>query len=209
MNIVKVEQFKQALKPGKSKLTAEYGGHAVKFFFGKVKTGFGFRHYFICPICGQYRVMLVWNGKAFICFKCAGINPYEGIQKTTRGGYDFLLYKMQRYAYKHGVEGFHFPFWYGDYERPKHRNRAHWDRTMKVLQALEGMRCLSIFFGKIWGAKTIQSVENGTNPQLNRPILHLALYWYPYDGIPIDTSKFAPGAELVYDWLTAPPSDAE
>lgn len=209
VNIVKVEQFKEALKSCKNKLTADYGGHTVKFFFGKVKTGFGVRNYFICPVCGQYRVTLVWNGKMFLCFKCAGINPYEGIQKSTRGGDEFLLYKMERYAHKRGVEGFHFPFWYGDYERPKRYNQAKWETTMKVLQALEGMRCLSIFFGKIWDAKTIQSVENGTNPHLSRPILHLALYWYPYDGIPVDTSKFAAGAYALYDGVTAPPPDAE
>lgn len=209
MKIVKIEQFKKYYDRDKSKVTATYGGHKVKFYFGKSKTGFGFRHYFLCPVCRHYRVTLIWNGNAFVCFKCAGVNPYEGIQKTTRGGDEFLLYKMVRYAHKHGVEGFHFPFWYGDYERPKYRNRARWDMTMKVLQALEGMRCLSIFFGKIWDAETIRSVENGTNPHLNRPILHLALYWYPYDGIPIDTSKFKMGAELFYDGVTAPPPDAE
>lgn len=209
MNIVKIEQFKKYFDRGKCKLTGSFGNYKVVFTFGKVKTGFGFRHFLICPSCGQYRVTLVFDGKAFVCVKCAGINPYRGIQTMTRGGYKFIGYKMARYAEKHGVEGFHFPFDYHDYERPKRRRREHWNKTMKVLQALESMRNQAIFFKKIWDAKTIQSVESGMNPYLELPILNLLLYMYPFDGKPINMSKFVEGAELFYDGQSLPPPDVK
>ncbi len=181
MAVVRIEQFKQILGRGKSKVAGEFDDHAVEFFFGKSKTGFGYRHYFICPSCGKYRTALIFANGAFTCFKCAGINPYAGIQKTTRGGYEFIGYKMQRYAKKNGVTGFCFPFDYRDYERPKRYRWERWHAVMKVLQELESMRNQSIFFEKIWSAETIRSIEKGTNEYMRLPVsLHLE-YFYPYD----------------------------
>jgi hypothetical protein len=187
---LKVEQFKPELEKGKTQVKCTIDGHSVIFTFAKVKTGFGHRNYLICPNCGKNCVQLAYNGRIFACFKCIGVNPYEGIQKTTRGGDDFIAYKMERYAQKRGVESFHYPFYYWDYERPKRRNVKQWDTTMLILQALESMRNQSIFLGKIWSAATIRSVEKGTNPYLQLPAIHHAKYWCPFDGKPLNAPWF-------------------
>ena len=189
MQTVNVEQFKTVLNKGKTQAAGTFDGKKVKFSFDKLKMGFGWRHYFICPKCGQRRVTLAFDGALFACFKCANINVYAGIQTTTRGGYDFLSYKMLRFAKKNRVEGFKFPFDYRDYDRPPRRNRKQWDRAMLILQALESMRCQCIFFEKIWDAKTIQSVERGEHELLELPVMLHVMYWYSFDDKPIDTTK--------------------
>ena len=125
------------------------------------------------------------------------MNPCRGIQYTTRGGYQFIEYKMDRFAQKHGIENINWPFWYLEYVKPKRHRWERWERTLKILQALESMRNQSIFFGKIWNSATIRDVERGTNEYLQRLLMELMLYWYPFDGVPVDMSKLYPGAWMI------------
>ena len=181
---VKIEQFKPIFEHGKTQVTCRIEGSPFKFYFDKKKMGFGYRHYFICSTCGKYCVELVQNGGIFACFGCAGVNPYRGIQTTTRGGDQFIAYKMQRLAQKCGIENFRFPFLFWEYERPKYRKSERWCKVLLILQALESMRNQSIFFGKIWNVDVIKSVETGKNEYLRLPAIYHLKYFYPYDGKP-------------------------
>ncbi|HCG36162.1 MAG TPA: hypothetical protein DER23_07450 [Clostridiales bacterium] len=199
MAFVKIEQFKDVYEKGKSSATGIFEDKEVRFFFSKVTVGYGYRHYFVCPVCGGYCIKLYYKDNIFRCIKCSGINAYEGIQHTTRGGYDFIMYKMERFAAKHGIKVetkdefqkglLQYPFDYRDYNRPYRRKREPWEKALKILQALESMRTQSIFFGKIWDAETIRSVETGKNKYLEYPLPLLLKYLYPFDGKQVDTSK--------------------
>jgi len=187
MNTIRIKQFEKAYRQGKSKVTTTFGEHTQVICFGSVKAGFGERHYFICSDCSKYRDILAYNGEKFTCFKCARINPYAGIQTTTRGGDVFISYKMARYAKRHGVKDFRIPFKYHEYERPPRYKYEKWDKTMRVLQALESMRNQSIFFEKIWNVKTIRSVERGEDEALQLGVFYHLTYFHPFGGESVDT----------------------
>jgi len=189
MNHVKIKQFETVYKAGKTQITGTFDGNKVTFFFGTVKVGFGIRHYFICPVCGHNQEKLTFDGAKFACFRCVGVNPYSGIQTTTRGGDEFIAYKMQRFAEKHRIENFRFPFDYCEYPRPYRRKAEKWHNAIKILQALESMRFQSIVFGKVWDAATIKSVENGTNPYLSYSVNLLCKYCYPFDGKAVNVGE--------------------
>lgn len=178
---VDIKQFKKATDAGKRKLTGKYEGMPVSFYFTKVRVGYGYKHYFICPNCGSNRSRLVFNGTMFYCVQCLRVNPYRGIQTTTRGGDVFIMYKMNRIAQKQGII-IKYPFDYHDYERPRGKWVKQWEKSLKILQALENMRSQSIFFRKVWGVETIRSVEEGTNAYLEYPVSLLLKYFYPFDG---------------------------
>jgi hypothetical protein len=129
----------------KGVVTVTIGETPITLYFGKISVGFGERDYFICPKCGRYRSKLAWNGKVFCCMECFPVNVYRGIQQTTRGGSDFITYKMERYAAKHGITIKAYPFIYLEYERPKRKWVENWHKHILILQALESMRGQAIF----------------------------------------------------------------
>ena len=133
--------------------------------------------------------MLVHIGGKYVCSGCSGVNFYAGIQKATRGGDEFIGYKMARYAHKNRVDGFCFPFNFYDYKRPPRYRHEKWSRVMLILQALESMRNQSIFFKKIWNTKIIQCVERGEHeavqPMKYSPYYHLKLF-HALDGKRVD-----------------------
>lgn len=187
MAVVRIEQFKEVYEQGETTATGTFDGKEVSFFFSKVKVGYGYRHYFICPVCGEYCTKLYYNNM-FCCRRCSGIKAYRGIQNTTRGGCEFITYKMNRLAAKHGIV-IKYPFNYAEYDRPPRKRREPWEKTMVILQALESMRNQSIFFGKVWDTAIIKSVENGTNEYLRFPAFFHLKYFYPFDGKEIDRGK--------------------
>ncbi len=123
-----------------------------------VKVGFGFRNYLICPECGNRFVKLYLCGNRFVCRKCGKVPVYSGIQNTTKGGYKEIQYRMERYAGKHKIQ-FEYPFDYLDFVFDQKDPEA-----LRVLQALENMRCQSIFFGVKYSSSTIRSVLSGDHP---------------------------------------------
>jgi len=141
-------------------------------------------------------VKLVFVGGKFVCFPCTGINPYNEIQNTTKGGYRHIEYKMERFASRHGIRILGYPFHYFDYPRPPRKKVELWHKNIKILQALESMRNQSIFFYKKWSTKTIKSIEDGTNYYLTLPINEHLECFLPYDNQEIDINRFVFGREL-------------
>ena len=186
-NTIKVSQFKKLYKQGESRARWTCEGKTGYIHFGKVEASFGMRHYFICSLCGEYREKLTFNGDIFACFRCFGVNLYAGIQATTRGGSEFIAYKMQRLAAKNRVEDLKFPFNFYQYERPYRYNQDRWSRALLILQALESMRNQSIFYEKVYDVKIIKSVERGEHKAVQSPYtpyFHL-INFYSFDGKPI------------------------
>lgn len=182
---VKIKDFERYYKQGKSRVRWAAGDKTGYIYIGKVAAGFGERHYFICSKCGQYRQKLAFNGEKFACFGCFGINMYAGIQETTRGGWEFIMYKMHRFAEKNRMGDLKFPFTFYDCKRPARYNEYKWSKNLMILQALESMRNQCIFWERTFDPKIIQAVERGEHeavqPPRYTPYYHL-INFHPFDG---------------------------
>lgn len=141
-----------------------------KIRFNRVKVGCVCKVFFSCPLCGRNCEKVFFEQGGFRCFKCCSVSPYKGIQNTTKGGDDYIAYKMQRFAIKNGIGQFDFPFDYAKHPKPKGKHSDHWKKNLAIMQGLENMRTQSIFFNKIWKQKVIQSVEQGKNKLLELPL---------------------------------------
>lgn len=134
--------------------------------FTKQKTGYGFKHFFICPVCGTRRSKLYQHQDKYICRTCYPHNVYRTIQNVPKGGNKYIGYRMKRYAEAHNIELKRFPFNYAEYEKPINRKGNGWADELTVLQALENMRYQTYSNNKRWSSKTINSVINWNNSLL-------------------------------------------
>lgn len=141
-----------------------------KILLNRVKVGCVCKVFFSCPFCGRNCERLFFEQGMFRCFRCCSVSPYKGIQNTTKGGDDYIAYKMQRFAIKNGIGQFNFPFDYVKHPKPKGKHSDRWKKNLAIMQGLENMRTQSIFFNKIWKQKVIQSVEQGRNKLLELPL---------------------------------------
>ena len=178
MVFVDIKQFKNLTDAGRTKAFLKWDEHQQAVYFSKVRVGYGYKNFFICPCCGEYKTKLYLDkNNIFKCVKCCSIKPYNGIQNTTKGGYEYISYKMERFAEKSGIGRFEYPFDYEQHPKPKNKHRDKWERNLAIMQALENMRSQSIFFDRIWNSKTIQKVEQGKNKCLSYPLLFLKNYF--------------------------------
>lgn len=181
MTFIKVEDFYDVIKQRKSQqslqnnidivyLRISFGEDFQTLSFTKVQVGYGKKNFFRCPICGRNATRLYFDNHLFRCLECCRSNPYKGIQNTTRGGDDYIGYKMERFAAKAGIGQFDYPFDYLKHPRPKGKHWSKWNKNLAIMQSLENMRTQSIFFHKIWDSKTIRSIEKGKNRFLEFPL---------------------------------------
>lgn len=180
MNYIDIQHFKN-MADLKQPLKIEFCGVKSSVCITKVRVGFGLKCFFLCPSCMQKKEKLYWNGQFFCCASCCGIKTYSGIQNTTKGGDAFIAYKMERFAAKIGLGAFDYPFDYRQHTCPKGKHQDRWQKNLAILQALENMRNQSIFFMKIWDAKTIQSIESGNNAYLKKSLSDLSQYFYDFE----------------------------
>ena len=181
ISFIDVNFFKEVIRKGKNHAKIEWNGNQQNIRFSKVQVGYGFKNFLVCPICGQNRAKLYLEGKLFKCAVCCSVKPYRGIQNTTKGGNEYLGYKMKRFAHKVGIGGFEYPFEYLRHICPKGKNQDKWRYNLKIMQAFENMRSQSIFSGKVWKSETIKSVENGKNKFLNNTLHDLKEVFFPFD----------------------------
>ena len=174
---ITVQDLMKATHKGASGATVVYNGRKQKVLFNRVKNGFGYKTFMLCPLCGLNCNILYFDYGCFCCPKCCSKNFYKGIQNTTKGGYEYISYKMERFAEKSGIGRFEYPFNYEQHPKPKNKHRDKWERNLAIMQALENMRSQSIFFDRIWDSKTIQKVEQGKNKCLSYPLLFLKNYF--------------------------------
>ncbi len=151
----------------------EFEGKRQSIHFSRVKLKFGYRVFFSCPLCGKNCERLFLEKGFYRCIHCCSVNPYKGIKNTTKGGDDYIAYKMQRFAVKCGIGQFDFPFDYSKHPKPKGKHLDRWEKNLAIMQCLENMRTQSIFYKKIWKLKVIQSVEQGKNRFLDYPLWKL------------------------------------
>ncbi|MCK9479190.1 MAG: hypothetical protein M0R40_06775 [Firmicutes bacterium] len=182
IGFIDVNFFKEVIIKGKDNAKIEWNGGQQSIFFSKIQVGYGFKHFIICPICGQNRAKLYLEGNLFICIDCCSVKPYNGIQNTTKGGDAYIGYKMERFATRCGIGKFEYPFDYLKHPKPKGKHSEKWNRNLKIMQSLESMRFQSIFFKKIWKSRTIKSVETGKNKYIQHISLNeLKRYFFPFD----------------------------
>ena len=181
MKYIEISQIKELIDKGHKSIKIQQGEKQQIIYLKKVQVGYGQRTYFICPCCGENAVKLYIDKNLYKCHHCCALKPYYGIQNTTKGGYEYLGYKICRFANKCGISKVKFPFNYYDYPKPKGKHQDKWNRNLKILQALENMRMQSILYNKIWKSKTIKSVEQGKNKFLILDLYELQRYFQPFD----------------------------
>jgi hypothetical protein len=129
-------------------------------------TGYGEKVFMVCPGCGRRRTKLYLLNGHLLCRSCYPINVYRGIQNTTKGGCDYISYKMYRFGMSHGFEFERHPFHYYNFDMPKYKNRNKWLLNLTIMQALANMRFQTIFCRRIWDTNTLKSVLSGKNSLL-------------------------------------------
>lgn len=135
--------------------------------FRQQKTGYGERVYLVCPKCGHRRMKLYIFGGRLLCRECYSYPVYRRIKNVSQGGYKYIIYRMCRFAEYAEIKIKRLPFYYGDYERSKYKHRKKWEKSLKVLQALENMRVQSVVWGKRFSVAVVNSVLKGENSLLN------------------------------------------
>ena len=113
------------------------------------KTGYGQRAFLICPICGARREKLYisnWRVGCRLHVSHGGV--YRGIQRTTKGGADRIVYTMRKMSEKAFV-----PFALDrdyylaicDDDRPRYMNKFKFADLMARLYVLNELRCRVLF----------------------------------------------------------------
>jgi hypothetical protein len=181
MSCLNINQFKDTGRPYTARISLP-SGETQDIHFTAVNVGYGLKRFFVCPFCARDCVKLYYDGNVFKCRLCAPVKLYNGIQNTTKGGSDYLYYKMVRFATKNGIGTIRMPFKYWNYPVPKNKHADKWLKNIAILQALENMRNQSIFFNTIWNNKTIQSIESGNNRLLDAlSLFDLEKWFYNFD----------------------------
>lgn len=181
MTSIHIKQLSKAIDDKSTGAIIECNGKKQKVLFNRVKVGYGEKVFFTCLICGKNKERLYLEGNLFRCSDCCFVNPYKGIQNTTKGGYDYIAYKMQRFAIKCGIGRFDFPFDYSKHPKPKGKHKDKWEKNLAIMQCLENMRFQSIIYNKMWNPITIRSVEQGKNKYLSYPLFELKQYLFAID----------------------------
>ena len=163
---IDMKTFKKNIKPGAKSVTVPAAnGRKQTIDLVQISAGVASRWLFICPECGKRVNRLYVIRQGWMCAKCAGINPYAGVQTTTRGGADELLYRMQRFAFQKGIS-FDFPFDYIRFVKDSRVKKQSFRDALKVLQSLENMRTQALFFNKRYNAGLIRQVITLKHPLL-------------------------------------------
>lgn len=163
-NSIGIEQLKGDILPDSKYIDLLVDGReSIRIHLSRQRTGYGYKNFMVCPVCGTRHIELFLYSQMLICRNCYPDNIYEGIQHPKKGGYKSIAYRMQRYASTHGITIKKFPFNYVDYERPINRKESSWVNNLIVLQALENMRYQTFTCHKEWSSNTIRSVLTWSN----------------------------------------------
>lgn len=182
-NYLDISQVKPIIKPGAASFKVTHPEHDEQgIAVDWVKQTYGQRPYMRCPLCGKrVRRLYISDGwSSWKCRRCAGINLYKGIQNTTKGGADELYYRIKRYDEQHDIQ-ITFPFNYCDYAGDDRIYNERFVKHLKVLQALENMRFMCLFFGDLYKPAVIRMVTNGTHPLMQLTIHELATGLYHWN----------------------------
>lgn len=156
-------------------------GTKQQIYIAEQKTGYGKKHFFVCPVCGKRRVKLYLVNEFFKCAECAHYNPYKGIQNGTKGGYSEIEYRMQRYAKENDIE-YSLPFDFTSFFNDPRYRLKRFRKKLVVLQALENIRFQNIFFKTIYKPIVIKKILNGSHPMLKYlSLLDLKTYIYDFN----------------------------
>lgn len=80
-----------------------------EILISKQKTGFGYKSFFVCPVCGERRTRIYCheNKELFKCRSCIGKNIYsERCNLYDEGGVAVIEYKINKLLHKLNIENF-------------------------------------------------------------------------------------------------------
>jgi ribosomal protein L37AE/L43A len=167
---IDIRQVKGHIKDDARYITIKTGERKQVLELSYQRVGFGQRRFFVCPSCEKNTERLYYAKGIWKCRKCSGVNPYEGIQNNTRGGYDEIAYRMKRYAAKQNIQ-FEFPFDYLQFVLDPRIKGARFRNQIRVLQAMESMRFHALFFQAKYAPKLIRSVIRMEHPLMQKVTL--------------------------------------
>lgn len=165
-----VRNLKELVKPDAVNVTFALGEGKRTVQLAYQKTGYGQKRFFICPYCGKRTEHLYIVGDHLKCRVCSGVKKYEGIQNNTKGGYDEIGYRMQKYAAKHDIV-FAFPFDYTAFIFDPRTSKKKFRDDLNILQALENMRFHALFFKCRYKPSVIKSVLTMQHPLMQQVTL--------------------------------------
>ena len=167
---IDVRNLKELVKSDAVNVTLSLGGNKRTVNLAYQKTGYGQKRFFICPYCGKRTEHLYIVGDHLKCRVCSGVKKYEGIQNNTKGGYDEIGYRMQKYAAKHDIV-FDFPFDYTAFIFDTRTSKKKFRDALNILQALENMRFHALFFKCRYKPSVIKSVLSMQHPLMQQVTL--------------------------------------
>lgn len=162
-NYIDVRSIKAYIKADASYMTIKTGDRQQVIELAYQDVGFGQKRFFVCPSCQKHIERLYYINGIWKCRKCSGVNPYEGIQNNTKGGYCEIGYRMKKYANRQNIQ-FDFPFDYLQFVNDSRTGKKKFRNHLMVLQAMESMRFHSLFYKVTYEPKVIRSVVNRTHP---------------------------------------------
>lgn len=133
---VDIMDLQKHIPKNATKVYYKIGDHKHVIEIDRLKVGYGYRNYFICPKCGARRTKLYLCDDRLICRECGNVPVYRGIQNMTKGGDQEIAYRMERFAKKHNIE-FSYPFEYYDFLFDERSEQKEFRKNLKIMQALE------------------------------------------------------------------------
>jgi len=190
---IAIEDLMEIINKNDEELYVSCNDVPYRIDFTKQKTGFGEKIFMVCPRCGYRRTKLYLLNGRLLCRRCYPINVYREIQNTTKGGCDYLSYKMYRFGKAHGFDFERHPFHYYNFDMPKYKHHDKWQENLNIMQALANMRFQTIFLRRIWNKDTINSVLTRTNS---------LLYLYDLEDMEKYCMNWDVGVDMNTDFMT-------
>lgn len=188
MQYLDIRQIKGHVQDDEAVIKIKAGDVTQRISLAYQKAGFGKKRFFRCPRCSKRVERIYFIDDRWRCAKCSGVNPYGGIQNKTKGGYDEIGYRMNRYAEKHNIQ-FDFPFDYTKFINDKRNKRESFRKHIRVLQSLENMRTHAIFFNATYKPYVCRLVTSGKHPLMqSKTLQELSRYIYDWS-VNADTQK--------------------
>jgi hypothetical protein len=154
---VAIEDLKAVIDINQSKVSFICEDSPVEIEIVKQRTGYGYKLFIVCPLCGSRRIKLYSYHDSLVCRGCYPFRLYKNMTDTTKGGYEEISYRMSRVAAKYGVQINH-PFSYHQMllNKPKYMHNRTWEGLTRQLQMLANMRFQAIFMKKKYSSELIK-----------------------------------------------------
>jgi hypothetical protein len=123
-------------------------------------AGYGSRHFFICPRCGEHRAKLyTYENCVVFCRSCLPLDLYRYRRNMyDEGGTRLISWHLRKLMKTVGVKDIRLPFCYLDYidARPRYMRHEKFEKIIKKAQMLENMRWCALLVKQRFTAADIK-----------------------------------------------------